>query len=92
MRWQLDRVDIFERDEWTCQVCGNSLTAGTPQLAHRIGQRKMFLKMYGKEIIHHPTNLVSVCSLECNAKVDISNRPEEVKKLVEEIKLSANNC
>ena len=83
-RWQLDRLDIFQRDDWTCQVCGGPLSV--PQLAHRIGQRKMFLKMYGKEVIHHPLNLVSVCSLECNAKVDISNRPAEVTELVQEIR------
>ena len=82
-RWQFDRLDIFQRDDWTCQVCGGPLSV--PQLAHRIAQRKMYLKMYGAKVIHHPLNLVSVCGLECNAKVDISNRPAEVAELVKEI-------
>jgi hypothetical protein len=86
MRWQLDRLELFERDDWTCCVCGRPINLGTPQLAHRIGQRKQFIKLYGREVIHHPLNLASVCSLECNAVVDISNRPAEVARLVDEIR------
>jgi 5-methylcytosine-specific restriction endonuclease McrA len=87
-RWQLDRIELFERDSWQCQVCGGPLT--TPQLAHRIGQRKQFLKLYGSQIIHHPLNLVSVCSLKCNAHVDISNRPADIADLVRQIKEELN--
>lgn len=86
MRWQLDRIDIFDRDEWTCQICGQPLMTGVAQLAHRIGQRKQFVKLYGAEVIHHPLNLLSVCSLQCNSAADISNRPAEVAQLVNEIR------
>jgi hypothetical protein len=82
MRWHLDRIDIFERDDWTCVVCGRPLLSGVPQLAHRIGQTKGNLKCYGPIIIHHPDNLASVCSLECNSTVDISRIPTEVDRVI----------
>ena len=82
----MDRLEIFERDGFRC-VCGKSVYAyGTPQLAHRVPQRKHFLKRYGKEVIHHPMNLVSTCSLECNASVSIGGKPLEIAELVEKIK------
>ena len=86
MRWQVDRVDLFYRDEWTCQSCGKPILSGVPQLAHRIGQTKANLKLYGKEFIHHPLNMASVCSLRCNANLDISRNPAEVAKLIEAIR------
>lgn len=70
----MDRLDIFERDGFRC-VCGKSVYAyGTPQLAHRLPQRKHLIKKYGKDIIHHPVNLVSTCSLKCNASVSVSSK------------------
>lgn len=79
------REAIFARDDWLCVVCGRPLRSGIPQLAHRIPQRKIYLKRYGAEIIHHPDNLASVESLGCNAKVDIGGRPLEVAALAEKI-------
>ena len=82
----MDRLEIFERDNFQC-VCGKSVYAyGTPQLGHVVPQRKHFLKRYGKEIIHHPMNLVSTCSLKCNASVSIGGKPLEIAELVEKIK------
>ena len=69
----MQQQELFERDCHVC-ICGNSIYAhGTPQLAHRIPQRKHLLAKYGEAIIHHPMNMASTCSLECNASVSIAN-------------------
>jgi len=83
-RWQLDRLEIFERDEWICQNCGKPINLGIPQVAHRISKGNV--KFYGKAIIHHPLNLVSVCCNEpCNSAFNIDKRPEEVRELIKRI-------
>ncbi len=79
------REAIFARDGWLCQNCGQPIRLGSPQLAHRIPQSKMYLKRYSAEIIHHPDNLASVCSLACNDALDIRGHPLEVAALVEKI-------
>ena len=82
---QENRLEIFVRDKFKCH-CGNPITRyGTPQLGHIIPQKKMYIAKYGKEIIHHPLNMVSCCSLGCNAKVDLGFKEELIKQKVEEI-------
>ena len=73
------KIQIMDRDNWTCQVCGEFAT----QLAHRIPQSKMNIRKYGKRVIHHPLNLVSVCGLRCNSSVIVHG--EEERALVCEI-------
>jgi hypothetical protein len=75
------RDEQFEAVQWICQVCGNPLRSGVPQLAHRIPKRESYLKRYGKEVIHHWINLVPVCSLVCNKVVDIGGKPKQVEEL-----------
>lgn len=80
------RAEIFKRDCYTCQHCRSSIFEyGTPQLAHRVAQTKANLKKYGKAVIHHPLNMVSACSLECNAAMNIGMNPGKVMSLVREI-------
>lgn len=80
------RLEIFERDSFTC-ICGCSVMAhGTPQLAHRIPQRKHLFRKFGAEIIHHPINLVSTCSLECNASVSIAQDFGKILEVLMEIR------
>lgn len=79
------RMEIFERDHFTC-ICQKSIMAhGTPQLAHRIPQRKHLLRRFGKDVIHHPVNMVSTCSLECNAEVSIAQDTGKIIGVLEEI-------
>jgi 5-methylcytosine-specific restriction endonuclease McrA len=79
------RLKIFKRDKFICQYCGKPIAYGQPQVAHQIPQRKMYLKKYGKEIIHHPNNLKSVCSLKCNSHFDLGIKDELIKNKVQEI-------
>jgi 5-methylcytosine-specific restriction endonuclease McrA len=78
---------VFARDNYTCQTCKESIYIhGTPQAAHRIAKSKANLKKYGPEIIHHPFNLVSVCSPDrCNSFWNIGGNPVECEKLVDRI-------
>lgn len=74
----LKREKAVEQDG-KCPVCGMYLTYGRPQLAHRIPQTKANIKKYGKAVIHHPDNMVLVCSLKCNtAVVERSGRPRDM--------------
>jgi hypothetical protein len=63
-------------DGYICQVCGkllkNKIGAGA---AHRIPKTKINLRKWKAEIINHNFNLVYTCSLECNSKVLIENKP-----------------
>jgi hypothetical protein len=82
---QESRLEIFKRDKFKCH-CGNAITRyGTPQLGHRIKQSKCNLSKYGKEIIHHPLNMTSCCSIACNARVDLGFKEELIRELVEKI-------
>lgn len=71
----------YERDNYVCQVCGSPAT----QIGHRIGQGKLCRSMYGSDIIDHVVNLVSVCDLKCNKKVDVTSSPIEREKVLVEI-------
>ena len=68
-----------------CEVCGKPLNYGQPQAAHRIGNTQMNRKKYGSFIIDDPLNVGYTCSLECNGKLDISYKPNEVLKLIADI-------
>jgi 5-methylcytosine-specific restriction endonuclease McrA len=75
------RQRIFQRDNYTCLACGEPAR----QIAHGISDSKMNLKKYGDEIVNHPFNLFSVCSLACNSKFNIDNKPNEILAIIERI-------
>jgi hypothetical protein len=85
------KLALIERAGGMCDVCGASLTH--PQLAHRIPKFKRYLKRWGKAVIHHPLNLVVVCSLRCNSAVllDPATNPIEAEKLIGKILENINN-
>ena len=81
------REAIFERDGYRCHHCGGSVYAhGSPQVAHRIPATKGNLAKYGPDIIHHPLNLLSCCSIGiCNDSALIGNNPIAQEALIDEI-------
>ena len=60
---------------WICPVCKRNLNGdgAVAQWAHRIPQSQV--KVYGKDIIHHPLNGEVVCGLACNQVVSRRNEP-----------------
>ena len=86
--YQENRLRLMIDRGCKCEVCGNPLHLGNLQLAHRIPKSKSYLKQYGKEVIHHPLNLATVCSLKCNDAVllDPKTHPIEAQELIEKIK------
>ena len=71
-RWQQTRLKIFERDEWTCQICDN--TESTLAVHHRY-----YLK--DKEPWEYPLEaLVTLCE-ECHRE-ERENRSEEEQTLL----------
>ena len=80
---------VTDRDGWACYVCGEK--PGN-QLAHRLPQDVLHLARFGAAVIHHPLNLRWVCSLACNAKVQVNarSRPVEAAELAEEIRNAEN--
>lgn len=82
--WEM-RKRLADAQGWRCAWCGGDLSTGL-QLAHRIPQTKANLRSYGAEIIHNRRNLGAVCSLACNAALNIGGDPGAVARLVESIK------
>ena len=89
-------LDIYERDNWTCQRCNKRAT----QIAHRISKGKVNHKyviryiienypemthLKSDDIIHHKLNMIAVCDLECNSSFNIGNNIVKANKLIDEI-------
>lgn len=68
-----------------CRVCWKPLADGQPQAAHRIGNTKANRAKYGSFVIDHRYNIGYVCSLKCNAALDISKDTGAVIRLCQRI-------
>ena len=68
-----------------CEVCGKPLADGQPQAAHRIGNTKANRAKYGSFVTDHRQNIGYVCSLKCNAALDISKDTGAVIRLCQRI-------
>ncbi len=78
------REKAFERSGGFCAVCGKPLAENQMQYAHAIGNTESNRKKYGSFFIDSTYNGCLVCSLECNADVDVGKSPGRVmEKLVE---------
>ena len=54
-----------------CAVCGKPLAEGQAQYAHRIGNTETNRKKYGSFFLDSTYNGELVCSLACNASLDV---------------------
>lgn len=62
-RWQKKRLEIYQRDNWTCQMCGNGLYDGVPLNVHH--------KVYHKDCLpweYQDKELITICE-KCHAKL-----------------------
>ena len=86
--YQENRMRLMVERGCKCEVCGKPLHLGNLQLAHICPATKGYLKKYGKDVIHHPLNLATVCSLKCNDAVllDPKTHPIEAQELIDRIK------
>ena len=65
------REKALARSCGVCAVCGKPLVSGQMQYAHAIGNTEVNRKKYGSFFIDSTYNGELVCSLGCNASVDI---------------------
>ena len=65
------REKALVRSCGVCAVCGKPLVSGQMQYAHAIGNTEVNRKKYGSFFIDSTYNGELVCSLGCNASVDI---------------------
>ncbi len=65
------REKALQRSCGVCAVCGKPLCYGHGQYAHKIGNTEVNRKKYGTFFIDSQYNGEYVCSLECNAEVDV---------------------
>jgi hypothetical protein len=80
------RDSLFTIAGWRCCVCDIPLaTHGTAQLAHRVAKTKSRLEKYGPSVINHGLNLVPVCGLKCNDRVNIGNQTLVAHALLDRI-------
>lgn len=96
------RMKVIIRDMYTCQRCGKQPSISGIQVAHRIHDGKETMagledrfpersrKWIQDNILDHPMNLVTTCSLSCNDSFNIWFDDMAVDKLLTAIVLSQN--
>lgn len=91
LKYEQTRIDVYNRAHGRCEECGAPIQYDTYQMAHKIPQSKMYLKKYGKEVIHHRLNFSATCSLICNGRSSIGCWPLKIDELVLEIRQELYN-
>lgn len=72
--YQIEQYKIrYKLDNFNCAICGKRAT----QIGHRLGNTTTNRKVYGN-VIDHVNNIVSVCGLVCNKRVDIGVLNQQV--------------
>lgn len=94
------RMYVIVRDMFSCQRCGKQPSLNGLQIAHRIHNGKESMnglkarypekdrKWIQDNILDHPLNLVTTCSLRCNDSYNIWFNDEAVEELLTAIVLS----
>lgn len=72
-RWQKRRLEIMQRDNFTCQKCGNGLTSGVPLNVHHYVYHKGYLPWE-----YPDKDLITLCR-DCHHKLheDKHNTPRK---------------
>ena len=72
------RRDAYQVSNGICAVCGKPLSSGQMQYAHAIGNTKTNREKYGSFFVDSVFNGCLVCSLECNAKIDVGKSQRKI--------------
>ena len=81
------RQKAMGRSNGLCPVCGKPLISGQMQYAHAIGNTEVNRKKYGSFFIDSTYNGELVCSLGCNASVDVGKSKGKVLDTLADILL-----
>lgn len=81
------REKALERSCGFCAVCGKPLKSGQMQYAHKIGNTETNRKLYGSFFIDSTYNGELVCSLSCNATVDVGKSKGKILDTLADILL-----
>lgn len=84
-RQKEQREKAKQRSCGVCAICGKPLVYGQSQYAHRIGNTEVNRKKYGSFFIDSTYNGELVCSLECNASLDIGKSKGNVLNTLSDI-------
>ena len=79
------RQRAMNRSIGICAVCGKPLTEGQMQYAHAIGNTEVNRKKYGTFFIDSTYNGELVCSLSCNATIDVGKSEGNILRKLTEI-------
>ena len=72
-RWQKRRLEIMQRDNFTCQMCGNGLTSGVPLNVHHYVYHKGYLPWE-----YPDKELITLCR-DCHHKLH-EHKPNTTRK------------
>ena len=75
------------RSGGVCFICGKPLKDGQMQYAHRIGNTAVNRKKYGSFFIDSTYNGELVCSLGCNASLDVGKSKGKILDTLADILL-----
>ena len=81
------RERAYTRSCGVCAVCGKPLYQGQMQYAHAIGNTEVNRKKYGSFFIDSTYNGCLVCSLACNASVDVGKSKGKILDTLADILL-----
>ena len=84
------REKALARSKGVCFVCGKPLNEGQMQLAHKIGNTETNRKLYGSFFIDSTYNGELVCSLDCNASLDVGKSKGNCSEGLQNVKLRGN--
>jgi 5-methylcytosine-specific restriction endonuclease McrA len=73
---------VFSEQSGRCFTCGEPIALGDMELAHRISQSKVNLKLWGEAVIHHRLNLRGTHAGRCNSRASLNPSSREAERLV----------